>query len=53
VLVFKLGMPARFLSGATAPPATRIVEILRWAEQAGRTADVARLYAEVTGKGSW
>jgi tetratricopeptide (TPR) repeat protein len=43
-LLFKLGAPAEFLSGASAAPATRIVEVLRWAEQQGRLGEVEQLY---------
>jgi tetratricopeptide (TPR) repeat protein len=50
-LIFKLGVPVAFLSGATAPPATRSIEVLRWAEQANRLADVGRLLAEISGAG--
>jgi len=49
ILVYKLGIPSAYLPGPVAAPGTRIVEILRWAEQQGRLADVARLLAEVTG----
>jgi hypothetical protein len=48
-LVYKLGVPPAILSDPTAPQATRCVEILRWAEHAGRLADVARLLAGMTG----
>ncbi|MEO5730111.1 MAG: hypothetical protein ABI134_30235, partial [Byssovorax sp.] len=50
-LIFKLGVPMAFLSGAAAAPATRSIEVLRWAEQANRLPDVGRLLAEVTGAG--
>ena len=49
LLIFKLGVPPAFLSSAMAPAATRSIEIVRWAEQANRLADVGRLLAEVTG----
>jgi hypothetical protein len=49
LLIFKLGVPPALLSGAMAPAATRGIEIVRWAEQANRLADVRRLLAEVTG----
>jgi tetratricopeptide (TPR) repeat protein len=47
-LIFKLEAPMEYLSGAQAPPATRSIEVLRWAEQANRLPDVERLLAEVT-----
>lgn len=47
-LIYKLGVPVAYLSGPAAPPATRIIEVLRWAEQSGRLADVARVLAEVS-----
>ncbi|MEP7120824.1 MAG: hypothetical protein ABJE95_07945 [Byssovorax sp.] len=50
-LLFKLGVPMALLSGATAPQATRSIEVLRWADQANRLADMERLLAEVTGAG--
>jgi tetratricopeptide (TPR) repeat protein len=48
-LFFKLGVPMAYLSGATAPPAIRSIEVLRWAEQANRLAEVELLLAEITG----
>ena len=51
-LLFKLGIPPRILSGPTAPPATRSIEVLRWAKQANRLADVERLLGEATGAGT-
>lgn len=51
LLIFKLGVPPAVLSSAMAPAATRGVEIVRWAEQANRLADVQRLLAELTGRG--
>jgi nucleoside phosphorylase/tetratricopeptide (TPR) repeat protein len=50
VLVFKLALPAAILSASSAPQATRAVEILRWADRAGRLDEVARRLAEVSGK---
>lgn len=51
-LVFKLGVPSAYLSGATAPQATRSIDVLRWAEQANRLDDVRRLLDSVTGAGT-
>jgi tetratricopeptide (TPR) repeat protein len=48
-LLFKLEIPLGILSGPTAPPATRSIEVLRWAKQTNRLADVERLLGEATG----
>ncbi len=48
-LVFKLAVPPAYLSASTAPQATRCTEILRWAQQRGSLADVARLIVDVGG----
>jgi hypothetical protein len=49
VLIFKLGVPLALISGSMAPAATRSVEIVRWAEQGNRVAELRRLLAELTG----
>lgn len=46
LLIFKLKTPIKFISSATAPPVTRCIEVVRWAEQVERLADVEELLAE-------
>lgn len=50
MLVFQLGVPIQFLSGSTAPQATRAIELLRWAESAGTVEKVAIVLDAVAGK---
>ncbi|MEP7126787.1 MAG: hypothetical protein ABJE95_38005 [Byssovorax sp.] len=45
MLIFKLGVPPAYLSGTTAPQATRSIEVLRWAAQEKRLAEVERRLA--------
>lgn len=49
-LLFKLDIPLGILSGPTAPPATRSIEVLRWAKQANRLDDVERLLQPFQGQ---
>lgn len=46
-LVFKLGAPPEHLAGSPAPLASRAIDLLRWADQQGRRADLARLVAQM------
>jgi hypothetical protein len=39
------------VTGASAPPATRCIELIKWAEQANRIAVVERLLGEITAAG--
>lgn len=49
-LISKLQIPPAYLPSTTAAPATRIGEVLRWAERRGALAEVERRYHEITGR---
>ncbi|MEO7332176.1 MAG: effector-associated domain EAD1-containing protein, partial [Minicystis sp.] len=48
VLIVQLGAPAHHLAGPSASLASRAVDLLRWADQQGRRADLERLCAQMT-----
>jgi nucleoside phosphorylase len=50
ILLFRLTVPQGYLSGTQAPPATRATDLLRWAEQQGRTADLEHALAHILGR---
>ncbi len=49
VLIFRLEVPTSILPGENAPPAERVIAVLKWAENRERLADVARIYRELLG----
>src|SRR5689334_18280813 len=50
-LIIKIHAPQAYLPGRDAPPASRAVEIVRWAEQQGQLNALERLCAEMTDTG--
>lgn len=51
LVLLKLRVPVADLSAASAPQTTRSIEVFRWAEGAGRLAELAHTLAEVGGGG--
>jgi hypothetical protein len=49
ILISKIGIPPAYLPGAHAPPASRIIDLLSWADRQGRLAEVEQLYLQITG----
>lgn len=47
LLIFKLGAPAQHISGPQTPTAVRSIEVLLWAEQQNRMADLERLLGQM------
>jgi len=49
-LLHRMAVPTGYISAATAAQTIRATEVLRWAEQAGALADLARAVAEIRGR---